>query len=233
MKRALCHCTNAMISAKAKSLGARVSAAYAFPGAARQGRSRRAVRNRHFPRARLPGHTPAAGLAGPVARPERPWRARLAAHRVIFLQNFITHRLDHVIVVRQAGGTMGSRETAHFSCSIRCPRHRHCAWTGRAGSAADSLGASPCPETDREKPHEFVLIALHVLRTGKLVIGLARLTPRFFIEIAFPRPFGMRVGVRHHPVVLAARNIVPRLRRARRGGFFAALFGLCFAILFS
>ena len=34
MKAALCHCTNAMIAAKAKSLGARVSAAYAFEGAA-------------------------------------------------------------------------------------------------------------------------------------------------------------------------------------------------------
>jgi hypothetical protein len=34
MKASLCHCTNAMISAKARSLGARVSAAYAFPGAA-------------------------------------------------------------------------------------------------------------------------------------------------------------------------------------------------------
>ncbi len=34
MRAALCHCTNAMIAAKAKSLGARVSAAYAFPGAA-------------------------------------------------------------------------------------------------------------------------------------------------------------------------------------------------------
>ena len=34
MKAALCHCTNAMIAAKARSLGARVSAAYAFPGAA-------------------------------------------------------------------------------------------------------------------------------------------------------------------------------------------------------
>jgi hypothetical protein len=34
MKAALCHCTNAMIAAKAKRLGARVTAAYAFPGAA-------------------------------------------------------------------------------------------------------------------------------------------------------------------------------------------------------
>jgi hypothetical protein len=34
MKAALCHCTNAMIAAKAKSLGARVSAVYAFSGAA-------------------------------------------------------------------------------------------------------------------------------------------------------------------------------------------------------
>ena len=34
MEAALCHCTNAMIAAKAKSLGARVTAAYAFPGAA-------------------------------------------------------------------------------------------------------------------------------------------------------------------------------------------------------
>ncbi len=34
MKASQCHCTNAMIAAKAKSLGARVTAAYAFPGAA-------------------------------------------------------------------------------------------------------------------------------------------------------------------------------------------------------
>ena len=34
MKAALCRCTNAMIAAKARSLGARVTAAYAFAGAA-------------------------------------------------------------------------------------------------------------------------------------------------------------------------------------------------------
>jgi hypothetical protein len=34
MKTALCRCTNAMIAAKAKSLGARVSSVYAFEGAA-------------------------------------------------------------------------------------------------------------------------------------------------------------------------------------------------------
>jgi hypothetical protein len=34
MKAALCHCTNAMIAAKARAIGARVLAAYAFEGAA-------------------------------------------------------------------------------------------------------------------------------------------------------------------------------------------------------